>query len=210
LLLALALLTGGALATPSSAAAWTLDDVRGARYGGVEGIPGEFHLVQGKWTGQPLDPGAASKPTVMVLDDTLVTGEATGAAHPEAAVVLAASFGGSGVFHYLAVVERRDGRPVSRQTWALGDRVQIKQVQIHGRRILVDMVRSGPGDPGDACLRCGARPVDDCRTATPRSTCGYRRPELGPAHLGRWRTGTIEPVDIPDLQGRRFARACWV
>ncbi|MEN9760892.1 MAG: hypothetical protein RI906_718 [Pseudomonadota bacterium] len=144
---ALALLSGAGLTTPSLAAEWALDDVRGARYGGVEGIPGEFHLVQGKWTGQPLDPGAASKPTVMLLDDTLATGEAAGGAHPEAAVVLAASFGGSGVFHYLAVLERRDGRPVSRQTWALGDRVQIKQVQIHGQRILVDMVRSGPGDP---------------------------------------------------------------
>lgn len=74
-------------------------------------------------------------------------GDVDGDGRSDAAVILATNTGGSGVFHDLAVVVDRDGRPFNTASVNLGDRVKINSLAIEEGRIVVDMVTQGPSDP---------------------------------------------------------------
>jgi len=73
----------------------------------------------------------------------------------DAAVLLAESSGGSGVFTWLAVVSCRDGRAVNIGTIGLGDRVMIRSMAGQEGAIVVELVAAGPGEP----LCCPTRNV---------------------------------------------------
>jgi heat shock protein HslJ len=91
-------------------------------------------------------PGSASE-TVVRLTGSVATGDLNGDGAPDAAVVLATSTGGSGVFMDLAAVIMQDGRPVNVAIAPLGDRVKINSLTIQDGQIVVDMVTHGPNDP---------------------------------------------------------------
>jgi heat shock protein HslJ len=136
----------------------TLEELRNATYHGLETPTGPFDLADGLWAGEPFDESGASRPTVTFADDFRVLGDLDGDGVDEAAVVLAASSGGSGTFDYLAVVGRAgDGRVDNLDTVALGDRVQIRDARIEGGQLLVDLVTAGPEDaaccPGELVRR---------------------------------------------------------
>lgn len=125
----------------------TLDELKNATYRGLESPDGPFDLVGGRWEGAPFDEQGASRPTVTFADDFRVLGDLDNDGVDEAAVVLAASSGGSGTFDYLALVDRTaDGRLDNLATVPLGDRVQIRNARIEDRRVVVDAVRAGPND----------------------------------------------------------------
>ena len=125
----------------------TLEELKNATYRGLESPTGSFDLADGLWAGEPFDESGASRPTVTFADDFRVLGDLDGDGADEAAVVLAASSGGSGTFDYLAVVGRAgDGRVDNLVTVALGDRVQIRDARIEGGQLLVDLVTAGPDD----------------------------------------------------------------
>jgi len=124
----------------------TIEELKSATYSGLTEGPGTVTLQNGRWTGAPLAPGAASRPVVELASDFRVLGDLDGDRLNEAAVVLTYSSGGSGSFSYVAVMARRDGTVRNIATAALGDRVQLRSVQIEGGKLLVRGVRAGKND----------------------------------------------------------------
>ena len=133
-------------ATPPS-----LDELRGTTYQGLESIGTSITLVDGKWE------DAQARASVGLARDYFVIGDLDGAAPDEAVAVLASSTGGSGSFYSLAVVARRDDQVVNIATSAIGDRVQIRDLRVEGRRIVADVLQAGTGDamccPGELATR---------------------------------------------------------
>jgi len=67
---------------------------------------------------------------------------------PDAAVVLAENFGGSGVFVWLAAVVNENGKPHHIASTMIDDRAQINALEIRGGKIFLDATVHGPNDPG--------------------------------------------------------------
>jgi heat shock protein HslJ len=128
-------------------AAPTPDELYNATYHGFEGLDHPVTLVDGRWEGEPYQPGAASRPALYLVEGLRLTGDVDGDGSDEAVAVLAQDSGGSGEFIYLAVVGHRDGTIQSLGTTLIGDRVQIRGADIDGGRIALDVVRHGPDDP---------------------------------------------------------------
>ena len=83
----------------------------------------------------------------VTLLDNVAWGDVTGDGRADAAVVLATNFGGSGVYHSLAVVTDVDGVPVNLSVAELGDRIKLTGLAIENETIVVEMVTQGPSDP---------------------------------------------------------------
>jgi heat shock protein HslJ len=124
----------------------TIEELKSATYSGLTEGPGTVTLQNGRWTGAPLAPGAVSRPVVELASDFRVLGDLDGDRLNEAVAVLTYSSGGSGSFSYVAVMARRDGTVRNIATAALGDRVQLRSVQIEGGKLLVSGVRAGKND----------------------------------------------------------------
>jgi len=88
----------------------------------------------------------ASLPRVDFLGELVAHGDLDGDSQDEAAVALTTRFGGSGVFHYLAVVAQHDQENRHVATRAIGDRVQVRGLRIAEGRIILDLIRPGPQD----------------------------------------------------------------
>ena len=142
--------------TTEQSPAPTIAELKGATYTGIDGQTTAVTLHDGRWAGKPAVAGGASGPLVELAGDLRVTGDLDGDGQPEAVAVLAFSTGGSGVRSYLVVVTRDAGKLRNTATTLLGDRVQIRSVQINDRKIVVSAVRAGAGDP--AC--CGGELVE--------------------------------------------------
>ena len=134
----------------------TLQELKNARYSGV-GEASTFTLTDGRWEGAPFQPGAASKASVTFVRDFRLAGDLNGDGIEEAVVLLAASAGGTGETSYLAVAGRAAGQVTSIATAPVGDRVQVRDARIAGRRIVLDVVQAGRDDaaccPGDLVTR---------------------------------------------------------
>ena len=131
----------------------TLDELKNATYTGIPEVRGPAKLQNGRWTGSPAKPGAASRPVVELAGDFRVVGDLDGDGVDESVVVLTYSSGGSGSLSYLAVMSRKSGSVRNIGTAALGDRVQLRSVRVDNRKLLVSGVRPGIHDaaccPGD-------------------------------------------------------------
>ena len=125
----------------------TAEELGNATYDGFEGLDHPVTLVDGRWEGEPYQPGAASRPSVHLMDGLRLTGDVDGDGSDEAVVVLGQDSGGSGTFVYLAVVGHENGSMANLDTTLIGDRIQIREAAIDGGRIAVDVVRHGPDDP---------------------------------------------------------------
>jgi heat shock protein HslJ len=140
----------------ASAASCPLDDPNTLRNMEHRGIyDNAVTLKGGVYEGEPFVPGGASRPRVELLDMPPVRHDLDGDGIDDAAVLLAESSGGSGVFTYLAVASCRDGQTVNIGTIGLGDRVMIRSMAGRGGAIIVDLVTAGPGEP----LCCPTRKV---------------------------------------------------
>ena len=135
----------------------TLHELKNASYKGIEAARGAFTLANGKWEGKPYEPGGNSGPSVTFVGDVRLTGDLDGNGAEEAVVLLAASAGGTGEMSYLAIVGRLAGRITNIATAPIGDRVQVRDARIDGRRIVLDVVQAGEQDaaccPGDLVTR---------------------------------------------------------
>jgi len=120
--------------------------LQNSRYAGLEDIPGEIELTAGHWEGEPYQPGGASLPRVDFLGELVARGDLDGDGQDEAAVVLTTHFGGTGVFHYLAVVAQHGQENRHVATRAIGDRVQVRGLRIDEGQIILDLIRPGPQD----------------------------------------------------------------
>lgn len=125
----------------------TLDQLKNFVYVSEEAPGGKAALVNGKFEAAT-GTGATSKVTV-TLTEPVAMGDLNGDAAADAAVVLAASTGGTGVFKSLHVVVNDGGKPREAALAFLGDRVQVKTLTIHADTagaLIVDMMTHGPKD----------------------------------------------------------------
>ncbi len=108
------------------------------------GEDGTVTLVDGKYE-TPAAPGSASLIQVFATGYA-DAGDLNGDGVDDAAIVLASSGGGTGVFMSLAAVVDDNGQPVNVANADLGDRSQINDLYIEEGQIVVDLVIAGPDD----------------------------------------------------------------
>jgi heat shock protein HslJ len=135
----------------------TLTQLENATYHGIEVAPGPVTLKEGRWEGEPVQPGAVSRPAVHFVRDYVLRGDLDGDGEAEAVVLLGASSGGTGELLYLAVVKQKEQEVANVATALLGDRVQVRAGRIGSGHIVLDLVQAGAGDamccPGDLVTR---------------------------------------------------------
>lgn len=188
---------GGEPGSPPS-----LDEVAGATYRGLGETPGPVTLVDGRWEGESLAPGAASRSVVELVRDFQLAGDLDGDGDDEAVVGLSRSSGGSGTFLHLAVVDRRDGGLDNVATALLGNRVQVRAASIQGGSLVVDLVQAGQDDamccPGELvrktfALRSGT--LEEVRPPASTGRLGLDTLEGTEWVLRRWAWGEAAPAD---------------
>lgn len=104
---------------------------------------GSVTLVNGAYHA-PAAPGSAAE-TVVKLTDKQAFGTMQG--RDAGAVVLVASFGGTGSFYELAFLSRGATGWENKDTVLLGDRVKVHSVEIESDHVVVRMTTHGPQDP---------------------------------------------------------------
>lgn len=210
-----AVVAGPAPAAPAAAdsSAPGLDELRQARYRGVAEAESAFVLTDGAWEGKAVVKGGASRPGVMLVRDFRLTGDLDGDGREEAVVLLAGTTGGSGERIHLAVVARGPMGLNNIATAPVGDRVQLREGRIDGRRIVLDVVQAGAEDaaccPGDLATRTWELRGDSLVEGAARVT-GRLSVELlsGPEWVLRaWTPDEPAPADPPvtlRLEGSRL------
>jgi hypothetical protein len=139
---ALSLLVAGC----ASVGAPTLDELRNGTISGIAETP--ITLRDGAYDGEPFQPGGASRLRVTLWDQPIAVGDLDGRPGDEMAAILSASTGGSASLVYVAVFGRRDdGRPTPGVAALVGDRIKVHAMSIAERRVTLDIVEVGPGDP---------------------------------------------------------------
>jgi heat shock protein HslJ len=103
-------------------------------------------LRDGRYEGEPFAEGGASRPTLEWVDRLYGLGDLTGDGINDAAVFLAENSGGSGVRLYLAAVSIENGQPANLGTALIGDRVQVRSIDIVDGKVWLDIVEQGPED----------------------------------------------------------------
>jgi heat shock protein HslJ len=136
----------------------TLDQLRAAKVSGVFEQP--VTLAAGRYDGAPAEPGAASRPGLLLWEPSVRYGDVDGAAGSEAVALLGATTGGSGEMVYLAAFGVRDGALANLGTVPVGDRTRVQSVWLEKGRVVMDAVEIGPNDA--AC----------CPTQVARKTFG--------------------------------------
>jgi hypothetical protein len=121
-------------------AALEVASLKNAEYLADDTESGKVKLTDGRMENQAAHVWAA------MLDD-VAYGDVTGDNNADAVVVVAVNTGGSGVFHNLALVVDRGGRPVNIAGADLGDRVKVQSLAVEEGRVVIDLVTHGPSDP---------------------------------------------------------------
>jgi len=147
------------LAPPGPPPTPTLEQVKSATIRGV--FDQAITLAAGKYEGQPVEPGAASRPTAALWEPTFHTADLDGVIGSEALAMLSSNAGGSGEFVYLAVFGMREGALANVATVPVGDRVRLQSLWLERGKVIMDVIEAGPNDA--AC----------CPTQVSRKTFGY-------------------------------------
>ena len=147
------------LAPPGPPPTPTLEQVRAATVSGV--FDQAITLADGRYEGQPVQDGAASRPTALLWEPTFHTADVDGNLGSEALAMLSSNTGGSGEMVYLAVFGMRDGALANLATVPVGDRVRLQSLWLERGRVIMDVIEAGPDDA--AC----------CPTQVSRKTFGY-------------------------------------
>jgi len=137
----------------------TLEQVKAATVSGV--FEQAITLADGRYEGQPVEPGAASAPRATLWEPTFHTADLDGNIGSEAVAMLSSNSGGSGEFVYLAVFGLRDGAFANLATVPVGDRVKLQALWLERGKVIMDVIEAGPNDA--AC----------CPTQVARKTFGY-------------------------------------
>ena len=136
----------------------TLEQIKSATVVGV--FDQAVTLADGVYEGAPAEPGAASRPRLVLWQPTFQTGDVDGEMGSEAIVLLSSTGGGSGEFVYVAVFGVRDGALANLGTAPVGDRTRLQNLWIERGKVVMDVIEAGPNDP--AC----------CPTQVTRKTFG--------------------------------------
>jgi len=122
----------------------TLEQLRSASVSGV--FDQAVTLSGGVYEGEPLEPGAASRPRLLLWEPTVHFGDLDGAEGSEAVAMVSSSSGGSGEFVYLAAFAVRDGQLVNLGTAPVGDRTKLQSLWLERGTIVMDVIEAGPDD----------------------------------------------------------------
>jgi len=136
----------------------TLEQIKSATVVGV--FDQAVTLADGVYEGAPAEPGAASRPRLVLWQPTFQTGDVDGEMGSEAIVLLSSTGGGSGEFVYVAVFGVRDGALANLGTAPVGDRTRLQNLWLERGKVVMDVIEAGPSDP--AC----------CPTQVTRKTFG--------------------------------------
>ena len=136
----------------------TLEQIKSATVVGV--FDQAVTLADGVYEGAPAEPGAASRPRLVLWQPTFQTGDVDGEMGSEAIVLLSSTGGGSGEFVYVAVFGVRDGALANLGTAPVGDRTRLQNLWLERGKVVMDVIEAGPNDP--AC----------CPTQVTRKTFG--------------------------------------
>jgi heat shock protein HslJ len=109
------------------------------------GENGTVQLTGGQYRA-PAAEGSASE-IIVSLSNFAAFGDLNGDGVEDAAVILVSSGGGSGVFYDLAVVIDENGTLTNVAIDSLGDRVQVKGLQVTDGEIVVSLLTHAPSDP---------------------------------------------------------------
>jgi hypothetical protein len=110
----------------------------------VDREPFSFQLEDGEFYGDP----AAIDFINVRLGDVIAFGDLNGDDLPDAAVILAANYGGTGVFVWVVAVLNQNGKAEQAAAFLIDDRPMIEQLSIENSRILLEGLVHGPSDPG--------------------------------------------------------------
>lgn len=122
----------------------TLADAAGATVSGVLESP--FTLVDGRYEGAAFDTTASSRPVVRLLAGPGLVADVNSDGDAEAVVILVSSFGGSGSYVFLAVVDAVDDGAKTVAIAPLGDRIRVESLSFEDRVIRARMLAHGPDD----------------------------------------------------------------
>ena len=112
----------------------------------VDREPFSFQLKDGEFQSGE-DPAAIDFINVR-LGDVIAFGDLNGDDLPDAAVILAANYGGTGVFVWVVAVLNQNGKAEQAAAFLIDDRPMIEQLSIENSRILLEGLVHGPSDPG--------------------------------------------------------------
>ncbi|MFM7534053.1 MAG: META domain-containing protein [Rubrivivax sp.] len=132
--------------TPATASSPITPEELGRTVYRIEGETERLRMRNGRWEGPPAAPGSATAPRAELRTELIAHGDFDGDGADEAVVLLEHDPGGSGRFLHVAVVTRREGRPVMVASRLVGDRVQVRHLAVRGREIVLEAVRAGPND----------------------------------------------------------------
>ena len=122
----------------------TVEVLQNAAYKSEFVRAGQAQLRDGVYEEQAA-PDSASKNT-LTLSEHVAFGDINANGLDDAAVVLAASGGGSGTFYTLAIVINRMGNPYHLHSADLGDRIQVQSLEIADYVVTVRLLTHGAGD----------------------------------------------------------------
>lgn len=178
----------------------SLHALQNAAYQGLADMTGSITLQQGRWEGEPYQPGGATLPVAEMLGELLAHGDLDADGVAEAVVLINYAPGGSAQLLHLAVVRAEGGVAVNVATALVADRPRVRNLSIHSGEVVLDLVQAGAGDPaccpGDVVTR---RWVFDGRQLTEQQSAASAT-RLSPDvlqgqtwRLASWRHG--EPVE---------------
>ena len=123
----------------------SMDELRNATYRDVAPVP--VTLADGRFEGDDSTSGFTPRLAVTLADNVYASGDLTGDGVDEAVALLAANFGGSGVFESFVIVGKSAGAPAHLASISLGDRPRVTDVSIQDGVLVADMIVHGPDDP---------------------------------------------------------------
>jgi hypothetical protein len=141
LAIALAATAALAVACAEETPPLTWEILSNATYQSENALRGSVPLTDGEYVDEP------NRVRVILPRRFVAGGDMDGDGVLDAAVILVANTGGTGVFHELCVVLNRGGSPEQVATAGLGDRVKIESFRIEAGEVVVDMIVHGPADP---------------------------------------------------------------
>jgi heat shock protein HslJ len=122
----------------------TIEQLRAAPVTGV--FEQAVTLAEGRYEGEPVEPGAASRPQLVLWEPSVRFGDVDGAPGSEGVAMLSSSSGGSGEFVYVAVFGVREGTLANLGTAPVGDRTRLQSLWLERGRIIMDVIEAGPQD----------------------------------------------------------------
>ena len=123
----------------------TRRDLEGLTYRSEFAGPGNITLTDGVYQ-EPALPGTATV-TLVLLTESVKFGDLNGDGVDDAVAVIETDPGGSGVFFELVAVVATDEGPQQVASVSLGDRTEIRSLEVEDGIVSLDLITHGPEDP---------------------------------------------------------------